>query len=163
MQRPLWASTGVKNPAYRDVMYVEELVGPNTVNTMPMATLLAAGDHAEIRGNTAGEDPAPVLKALADAGIDMVDVTDQLLREGVEKFVEPMEKLLEGIDTKRQAIVTQRPSSIDASLPDDVEPRPSPPASSRPRRRTSHGASGARTTRSGARRARPRSPTASGG
>jgi transaldolase / glucose-6-phosphate isomerase len=123
VQRPLWASTGVKNPAYRDVMYVEELVGPNTVNTMPMATLLAAGDHAEIRGNTAGEDPTPVLKALADAGIDMVDVTDQLLREGVDKFVEPMEKLLEGIDTKRQAIVTQRPSSIDASLPDDVEPR----------------------------------------
>ena len=50
MQRPLWASTGVKNPAYRDVMYVEELVAPNTVNTMPMATLLATGDHAEIRG-----------------------------------------------------------------------------------------------------------------
>ncbi|MGZ8632867.1 MAG: bifunctional transaldolase/phosoglucose isomerase [Solirubrobacteraceae bacterium] len=123
VQRPLWASTGVKNPAYRDVMYVEELVGPNTVNTMPMATLLAAGDHAEIRGNTAGEDPAPVLKALADAGIDMVDVTDLMLREGVDKFVEPMVKLLEGLDTKRQAIVTQRPSSIDASLPDDVEPR----------------------------------------
>ena len=73
---------------------------------------------------TAGEDPAPVLKALADAGIDMVDVTDQLLREGVDKFVEPMEKLLEGIDAKREAIVTQRPPSIDASLPDeDVEPR----------------------------------------
>jgi transaldolase/glucose-6-phosphate isomerase len=123
VQRPLWASTGVKNPAYRDVMYVEELVGPNTVNTMPMATLLAAGDHAEIRGATAGEDPAPVLKALADAGVDMVDVTDQLLSDGIDKFVEPMEKLLEGIDTKRQAIVTQRPPSIDASLPDDVEPR----------------------------------------
>ena len=124
VQRPLWASTGVKNPAYRDVMYVEELVGPNTVNTMPMATLLAAGDHAEIRGATAGEDPAPVLEALADAGIDMVDATDQLLREGVDKFVEPMEKLLEGIGAKREAIVTQRPSSIDASLPDDdVEPR----------------------------------------
>jgi transaldolase / glucose-6-phosphate isomerase len=124
VQRPLWASTGVKNPAYRDVMYVEELVGPNTVNTMPMATLLAAGDHAEIRGATAGEDPAPVLQALAEAGIDMVDVTDQLLREGVDKFVEPMEKLLEGIGAKREAIVTQRPSSIDASLPDeDVEPR----------------------------------------
>src|SRR6478609_2586071 len=100
VQRPLWASTGVKNPAYRDVMYVEELVGPNTVNTMPMATLLAAGDHAEIRGATAAEDPAPVLEALADAGIDMVDVTDQLLREGVDKFVEPMEKLLEGIGAK---------------------------------------------------------------
>src|SRR5512133_4050164 len=127
VQRPLWASTGVKNPAYRDVMYVEDLVGPNTVNTMPMATLLAAGDHAELDPThpaTAGEDPAPVLDALADAGIDMVDVTDQLLREGVDKFVEPMEKLLEGIGAKREAIVTQRPPSIDASLPDeDVEPR----------------------------------------
>ena len=124
VQRPLWASTGVKNPAYRDVMYVEELVGPNTVNTMPMATLLATGDHAEIRGATAREDPAQVLEALADAGIDMTDVTDQLLREGVEKFVEPMDKLLEGIGSKREAIVTQRPPSIDASLPDeDVEPR----------------------------------------
>ena len=124
VQRPLWASTGVKNPAYRDVMYVEELVGPNTVNTMPMATLLATGDHAETRGATAGEDPAAVLEALADAGVDMKDVTDQLLREGVEKFVEPMDKLLEGIGSKREAIVTQRPPSIDASLPDDdVEPR----------------------------------------
>jgi transaldolase/glucose-6-phosphate isomerase len=124
VQRPLWASTGVKNPAYRDVMYVEDLVAPNTVNTMPMATLLAAGDHAEIKGATAREDPAQVLQALADAGIDMVDVTDQLLSEGVDKFVEPMEKLLEGIGAKREAIVTLRPPSIDASLPDeDVEPR----------------------------------------
>lgn len=127
VQRPLWASTGVKNPAYRDVMYVEDLVGPNTVNTMPMATLLAAGDHAELnptRSATAKEDPTPVLQALADAGIDMVDVTDQLLREGVDKFVEPMDKLLEGVGAKREAIVTQRPPSIDASLPDeDVEPR----------------------------------------
>jgi transaldolase/glucose-6-phosphate isomerase len=123
VQRPLWASTGVKNPAYRDVMYIEDLVAPETVNTMPMATLLAAGDHAEIRGATADQDPGPVLQALADAGIDMVDVTDQLLREGVDKFVEPMEKLLQGIDAKREAIVTQRPSSIEASLPDDIEER----------------------------------------
>jgi transaldolase/glucose-6-phosphate isomerase len=122
VQRPLWASTGVKNPAYRDVMYVEELVAPNTVNTMPMATLLAAGDHAEIRGATADEDPAAELKALADAGVDLKDVTDQLLRDGVEKFVEPMDKLLDGLDTKREAVVTQRPPSIEASLPDDVEP-----------------------------------------
>ena len=163
VQRPLWASTGVKNPAYRDVMYVEELVGPNTVNTMPMATLLAAGDHAEIRGATAGEDPAAGPEALADAGIDMEDVTDQLLREGVEKFVEPMEKLLEGIDSKREAIVTQRPPSIDASLPTTTSSRAWPRASSRPRRRTSPGASGARTTRSGAPPASPRWPTASGG
>jgi transaldolase/glucose-6-phosphate isomerase len=123
VQRPLWASTGVKNPAYSDVMYVEGLVAPDTVNTMPMATLLAAGDHAQIDGATADEDPTAELKALADAGIDLKDVTDQLLREGVEKFVEPMDKLLDGIDTKREAIVTRRPTSIEASLPDDVEPR----------------------------------------
>jgi transaldolase / glucose-6-phosphate isomerase len=123
VQRPLWASTGVKNPKYRDVMYVEELVGPETVNTMPMATLLAAGDHAEIRGATTREDPTPVLDTMADAGIDLKDVTDQLLREGVEKFVEPMDKLLDGIDTKREAVVTRRPASIQAWLPDDVEPR----------------------------------------
>ena len=123
VQRPLWASTGVKNPAYSDVMYVEGLVAPNTVNTMPMATLLAAGDHAQIDGATADEDPTDELKALADAGIDLKDVTDQLLREGVEKFVEPMEKLLDGIDGKREATVTRRPPSIEASLPDDAEPR----------------------------------------
>ncbi len=123
VQRPLWASTGVKNPAYSDVMYVEGLVAPNTVNTMPMATLLAAGDHAEIGGATADEDPTAELQALADAGIDLKDVTDQLLREGVEKFVEPMDKLLDGIDSKREAIVTHRPPAVEASLPDDAEPR----------------------------------------
>src|ERR671930_748230 len=123
VQRPLWASTGVKNPKYPDTMYVDDLVGPDTVNTMPMATLLAAGDHATIEGATADLDPTADLKALADAGIDLKDVTDLLLREGVEKFVEPMEKLLHGIDTKREAIVTRRPASIQAWLPDDVEPR----------------------------------------
>ncbi|MEA2255244.1 MAG: transaldolase / glucose-6-phosphate isomerase [Solirubrobacteraceae bacterium] len=123
VQRPLWASTGVKNPAYSDVMYVEELLAPETVNTMPMATLLAAGDHAEVRGATADQDPSADLRALADAGIDMVDVTDQLLREGVEKFVEPMEELLAGIDLKREAVVTRRPASIDAWIPDELEPR----------------------------------------
>jgi transaldolase/glucose-6-phosphate isomerase len=122
VQRPLWASTGVKDPAYRDTMYVEELVGPDTVNTMPMATLLAAGDHAHIDGPTADQDPTPDLEALAAAGIDLDDVTAQLLREGVEKFVEPMEKLLGGIDNKREAIVTRRPPSIDARIPDDLEP-----------------------------------------
>jgi transaldolase / glucose-6-phosphate isomerase len=122
VQRPLWASTGVKDPAYRDTMYVEELVAPDTVNTMPMATLLAAGDHAHIDGPTADQDPTPDLEALAAAGIDLDDVTAQLLREGVAKFVEPMEKLLGGIDNKREAIVTRRPPSIDARIPDDLEP-----------------------------------------
>jgi len=123
VQRPLWASTGVKNPNYPDTMYVDGLVGPETVNTMPMATLLAAADHAHIEGSTVEIDPDPDLQALAEAGIDLDDVTDKLLRDGVEKFVEPMDKLLEGIDEKREAIVTSRPPTIKADIPDDLEPR----------------------------------------
>ena len=122
VQRPLWASTGVKNPAYPETMYVDGLVAPDTVNTMPMATLLAAAEHAEIAGATAEQDPRPALEALREAGIDMDDVTDTLLREGVDAFVTPMEKLLAGIEAKREAIVTGRPQTIDASLPDELEP-----------------------------------------
>jgi len=102
---------------------VDGLVGPETVNTMPMATLLAAADHAHIEGNTVEIDPEPDLRALADAGIDLDEVTAKLLADGVDKFVEPMEKLLEGIDEKREAIVTSRPPTIRASIPDDLEPR----------------------------------------
>ena len=122
VQRPLWASTGVKNPAYPETKYVEELVGPETVNTMPMQTLLACAERLEVRGETLRDDPAPVLEALAEAGIDMDDVTDTLLREGIDAFVTPMEKLLAGIEAKREAIFTGRPETIDASLPDALEP-----------------------------------------
>jgi transaldolase/glucose-6-phosphate isomerase len=122
VQRPLWASTGVKNPAYRETKYVEELVGPDTVNTMPMQTLLACAERLEVVGETVREDPTPVLQALAEAGIDMHDVTDTLLREGVDAFVTPMEKLLAGIEAKREAIFTGRPETIDSSLPDELEP-----------------------------------------
>jgi transaldolase len=104
VQRPLWASTGVKNPKYKDTMYVDELAGPETVNTMPIATLEAAGDHSEATEALVLADPAADLAALADAGIDMDDVTDLLLREGVDKFVEPMDSLLAGIDAKRKAV-----------------------------------------------------------
>jgi transaldolase/glucose-6-phosphate isomerase len=122
VQRPLWASTGVKNPSYKETKYVEELVGPDTVNTMPMQTLLACAERLEVTGETVREDPAPVLDALAEAGIDMDDVTDTLLREGIDAFVTPMEKLLAGIEAKREAIFTGRPATIDSSLPDDLEP-----------------------------------------
>src|SRR5919198_3145273 len=122
VQRPLWASTGVKNPKYPDTMYVDELIAPETVNTMPMATLLAAGDHANVDGPTADQDPTPDLKALAEAGIDLDDVTDLMLREGIEKFAGPMEKLLDGIESKREAIVPSRPPTIESSIPDDLEP-----------------------------------------
>src|SRR3954453_21096777 len=95
VQRPLWASTGVKNPKYSDTMYVDGLIAPETVNTMPMATLLAAADHAHVdptHPNTAELDPSDDLKALADAGIDLDEVTAKLLSDGVAKFVRPMGK-----------------------------------------------------------------------
>jgi transaldolase/glucose-6-phosphate isomerase len=116
-QRPLWASTGVKNPKYPDTLYVDELAGPETVNTMPMATLDAAADHSEVTEPRVMIDPAPDLQALAEAGIDLKDVTDKLLRDGVDAFVTPMVKLLAGIESKRQAILTGRPHTVESSIP----------------------------------------------
>lgn len=94
-QRLLWASTGVKNAAYRDVRYVEELIGPDTVNTVPPATLNAFRDHGRARASLeAGMgEAAAVLDALGDAGISLDAVTDQLLDAGVALFVEAHEKL----------------------------------------------------------------------
>ncbi len=105
VQRPLWASTGVKDPAYSDVLYVDELAGPETVNTMPLDTLLAAADHSEAHEARCTIDPTDTLAAIAAAGIDMDDVTDVLLKDGVAKFVTPMEQLLAGIETKRAEAV----------------------------------------------------------
>ena len=125
VQRPLWASTGVKNPRYSDTMYVDRLVAPDTVNTMPMPTLLAVAERGEVTGATADEDPAATraaLDALAEAGIDMDDVTDRLLREGVELFAGAMDKLIDGIESRREAVVTGRPLAIESVLPDELEP-----------------------------------------
>src|SRR5919199_802146 len=88
-QRPLWASTSTKNPEYRDVMYVEELIAPGVVNTMPESTLHAFADHGEVRGDTITgyyADAQRVLDDLAAVGVDYNDVVDTLEREGVEKF-----------------------------------------------------------------------------
>ena len=98
VQRPLWASTGVKNPAYPDTKYVDDLVGPHTVNTMPLNTMKAFGDHGHISGPTAKHDPAPDLEALANAGIDMTEITDELLADGVTQFIDAMDRLLAGIE-----------------------------------------------------------------
>src|SRR4029077_11118080 len=95
-QRCLWASTSTKNPEYRDVMYVEELVGPETVNTMPLETIEAFQDHGEIRGDTVldGIDEArALLEQLADAGVDYDDVTDTLEAEGVQKFSDSFDQI----------------------------------------------------------------------
>ena len=121
VQRPLWASTGVKNPAYPETMYVYGLVGRDTVNTMPLPTLTAAAREGEVTGETSADDPTADLDALREAGIDLDDVTDKLLRDGIDAFVVPMNKLLDGIESKREAIVTGRPETIDADLPAALE------------------------------------------
>ena len=97
-QRPLWASTGVKNPAYPDTKYVDELVGAHTVNTMPLDTMKAFGDHGHISGPTAQKDPSEDLEALVKAGIDMTEITEKLLDDGVTQFIDAMERLLAGIE-----------------------------------------------------------------
>jgi transaldolase/glucose-6-phosphate isomerase len=123
VQRPLWASTGVKDPHYAETKYVDSLVGPDTVNTMPMQTLLACAEGLDVSGATADTDPSADLERLASAGIDMRDVTDKLLREGIEKFVDPFEALIAGIELTREGIVTGRPRTISSVLPDELEPR----------------------------------------
>src|SRR5215210_2457733 len=122
VQRPLWASTGVKDPRYPDTKYVDSLVGPDTVNTMPMNTLLACAEQLEVGGNTADQDPGDELKQLEDAGIDMGDVTKKLLQDGVDKFVEPFDELIGGIELAREGIVTGRPRTMKSTLPHDLEP-----------------------------------------
>ena len=101
-QRCLWASTSTKNPAYRDVLYVEELIGPNTVNTMPFETIAAFQDHGVSRETlTEGVDEAhALLRDLESAGIDYDDVTATLESEGVQKFSDSFATLLAGIEKR---------------------------------------------------------------
>jgi transaldolase len=110
VQRPLWASTGTKNPAYRDVLYVEELIGPDTVNTMPLSTIERFHDHGRVRFSI--EDQLPEAKAqlaaLADVGIHYDQVTRQLQEEGVQKFIDSFHTLFECIDKKRKVLQQER-------------------------------------------------------
>ncbi|RCV49922.1 transaldolase [Marinitenerispora sediminis] len=105
-QRPLWASTGVKDPAYSDTRYVTELVAPNTVNTMPEATLEATADHGEVTGDTVRGTYARAradLDALAEVGVDYDDVVRLLEDEGVQKFEKSWEGLLGGVSQQLDA------------------------------------------------------------
>jgi transaldolase len=108
VQRCLWASTSTKNPEYRDVLYVEELIGPRTVNTMPKETIDAFLDHGRLeRTLDADLDGArSVLAGLAELGIDMEQVTAELVEEGVEAFAKSFDELIESIDSKRKALAT---------------------------------------------------------
>jgi transaldolase len=102
VQRPLWASTSTKNPDYRDVIYVEELIGDHTVNTMPLATVEAFADHGVARTAVdQGVDQARAdIAALRALGVDLDEVTDQLQREGVDKFARSFRELLQSVDAK---------------------------------------------------------------
>jgi transaldolase len=106
-QRCLWASTSTKNPEYRDVMYIEELIGPETVNTMPKETIEAFQDHGVVRLTLEeGLDEARQLfEELAAVGIDYEDVTRVLEEEGVQKFADSFDELLEGIAAKRGELI----------------------------------------------------------
>jgi transaldolase len=106
-QRCLWASTSTKNPEYRDVLYVEELIGPDTVNTMPRETIDAVDDHAEIRGATLTEDTdeaSRILDRFESAGVKYDDVVATLEREGVEKFSKSFADLIEGLESKLKLV-----------------------------------------------------------
>jgi transaldolase len=106
VQRPLWASTSTKNPSYRDVIYVEELVGPQTVNTLPPATLEAFRDHGETR-RSIDEDligAKRALSAVESTGISVREVTDQLLAEGLASFQKSFDTLLAGLEAKASAL-----------------------------------------------------------
>jgi transaldolase len=102
-QRCLWASTSTKNPEYRDVLYVEELIGPETVNTMPEETIQAFQDHGRVAETLTRDLDAArkLLDDLAAAGIDYEDVVETLEREGVQKFSDSFAELLDGIHVKR--------------------------------------------------------------
>jgi transaldolase len=98
VQRPLWASTGVKNPAYPDTLYVDGLIAPETVNTMPMATLEATAESSEVTTVSLDEDPSAVLAELEEVGIDIHQVTEDLLDAGIDAFIHSLDGLIEGIE-----------------------------------------------------------------
>jgi transaldolase/glucose-6-phosphate isomerase len=109
-QRVLWASTGTKNPAYRDVVYVEELIGPDTVNTMPPATLDAFRDHGRPRASLTENvhEANAAMDTLAQLGISMPEVTAQLLDDGVRLFAEAFDGLLEAVDRRDRVAGPER-------------------------------------------------------
>ena len=108
LQRPLWASTSTKNPTYPDTLYIAELIGPHTVNTIPESALRAFADHGVVRGNTIDEDMEDaqwVLGQLAKAGINLQNIVEErLLEEGARLFAESFDRLLAGLQKKRDAV-----------------------------------------------------------
>jgi transaldolase/glucose-6-phosphate isomerase len=118
-QRLLWASTGTKNPAYRDVVYVEELIGPDTVNTMPPATIDAFRDHGRPRASLVEDVDAArdTMATLADVGVSMKDVTDTLLADGLRLFTDAFEQLLRSVERQSRDAGAGRINRMTSTLP----------------------------------------------
>jgi transaldolase / glucose-6-phosphate isomerase len=121
-QRLLWASTGTKNPNYRDVVYIEELVGPDTVNTIPPATFDAFRAHGRVRASL-GEDvesASDTMATLAEVGISMKEVTDKLLAEGVQLFADAFAKLSKAVEKQSQQAGAGRLNRLTYRLPEEL-------------------------------------------
>ena len=121
-QRLLWASTGTKNPNYRDVLYIEELIGPDTVNTIPPATFDAFRDHGRPRASLEEdlESAADTMSTLAEVGISMKEVTDKLLVEGVQLFSDAFEKLLKAVEKQTRQAGAGRLNRLTYTLPEPL-------------------------------------------
>lgn len=118
VQRPLWASTGTKNPQYSDVLYVEELIGPDTVNTLPPATYTAFRDHGRARASLEEnlDEARRTLEQLAVVGVDLHQVTEQLQTEGVKSFADSFESLAQSIASKRATLTSGILDRMESSL-----------------------------------------------
>lgn len=110
LQRPLWASTGTKNPTFSDVLYIEELIGPHTINTIPPATLNAFRDHGRVQPTLeAGEqDAEQALARLAKLGIDLGTITEKLLADGITAFTHSLNELLASLNEKRKVLLASQ-------------------------------------------------------
>ncbi len=119
-QRVLWASTSTKNPNYRDVLYVEELIGPDTVNTIPPATFDAFRDHGQARASLTEDVAAAdkIMRTVADLGISMKEVTDKLTDDGVRLFADAFDKLLEAVENKSRPQTVSKVGKLTFKLPD---------------------------------------------
>ncbi len=118
VQRPLWASTSTKNPKYPDTLYVDALIGPDTINTLPQETIEAFRDHGKAQ-RTIDQDldgARQTLQTLSDVGLSLDAITSQVLKEGVVKFDESLDKLLKVIDNKRQALADEQTKHMGATL-----------------------------------------------
>src|SRR5205823_10193342 len=122
-QRVLWASTSTKDPSYSDVLYIEELIGPDTVNTIPPATFEAFRDHGKPRASLESDIDAAhdTMETLAAVGISMKQVTDDLVRQAVKLFAEPFDKLLNSVDLKCKVAVGADVDKQTYTFSDDLK------------------------------------------